>query len=269
MDMQLNGKKALVTGSGSGIGAAIAKSLAAEGAIVVVHGRDQKKTEIIMREIQNIGGTAFRAHGDLTTDSGAQSIIGDTLKSVGAIDILVNNAGATLSAANHSWFDTDMDGWVSEYQINMLSSVRMIRAFADGMKKQGWGRIIQISSRNAISPYANFPAYGAAKAALNHMTLSLSKELSGTGITVNGIMPGLIYTPLLDPWFQETAIKSAGSSNPEDGRKYILKNIIKQTVDRLGMPSDIAHAVCYMASPLSDFMNGTTLRLDGGATPTI
>ena len=88
--------------------------------------------------------------------------------------------------------------WIDDYHQNTIAAVRLIHAFTPAMKERGWGRLIQVSSRNAISPHAHLPTYGAAKAALNNVTLSLSKELAGTGVTSNGIMPGLIYTPQLD-----------------------------------------------------------------------
>jgi 3-oxoacyl-[acyl-carrier protein] reductase len=99
------------------------------------------------------------------------------------------------------------------------------------------------------------------------VNLSLSKELVGTGVTSNGIMPGLIYRPQLNKWFVETAQRH-GSDDPEFGKQYALKNIIHQTVSRLGQPLDIAAAVCFLASPLTDFMTSTTFRIDGGSTPT-
>ena len=136
------------------------------------------------------------------------------------------------------------------------------------MRERRWGRVIQISSRNAISAYAQFGPYGAAKAAVNNLTLSLSKALAGTGVTSNGIMPGLIYTPLVDPWFKALA-KQLGSDDPQVGKEFALKNMLQQTVTRLGQPKDIAAAVCFIASPLSDFMTGTTFRIEGGATPTV
>jgi 3-oxoacyl-[acyl-carrier protein] reductase len=146
--------------------------------------------------------------------------------------------------------------------------VRLAQAFVPSMRQRGWGRLIQISSRNAISPYAQFGPYGAAKAALNNLTLSLSKALAGTGVTSNGIMPGLIYTPLADPWFKALA-QQLGSDDPQVGQDFALKSVLQQTVARIGQPKDIAVAVCFIASPLSDFMTGTTIRVDGGATPTL
>jgi NAD(P)-dependent dehydrogenase (short-subunit alcohol dehydrogenase family) len=202
------------------------------------------------------------------TADGAGTVIEAAEQAFGGIDILVNNAGGSDSATAPDWFDTPVEEWADSYRQNTLSVVRLAQAFVPAMRERGWGRVIQISSRNAISAYAQFGAYGAAKAALNNLTLSLSKALAGTGVTSNGIMPGLIYTPLVDPWFESLA-KQLGSDDPKIGRDFALKNVLQQTVARLGQPKDIAAAVCFIASPLSDFMTGTTFRIDGGATPTV
>src|SRR5580698_4560931 len=211
-------------------------------------------------------GQAVVALGDLKSEAGAAVVV-ETAQQ--AFDILVNNVGGSASIAHESWFDAPLEEWAEKYQHNVLVAVRLVKAFVPAMRERGWGRVIQISSRNAISPHAQFGGYGAAKAAVNNFTLSLSKALSGTGVTSNGIMPGLIDTPQLDSWFVQTAEKYAGTRDPKDGREYVLKNIIHQAVDRLGEPKDIAAAVCYLASPLSDFMTGTTFRIDGGSTPTV
>jgi NAD(P)-dependent dehydrogenase (short-subunit alcohol dehydrogenase family) len=269
MDMQLAGKRALVTGSSSGIGAEIARILAAEGVKVVVHGRNQARTQAVATEIETAGRQTATALGDLTTDDGATAVIEAARQAFDGIDILVNNAGGSASVAHQSWFDASLQEWAETYRHNALAAVRLIQAFVPGMRERRWGRVIQISSRNAISPHAQFGAYGASKAAVNNLTLSLSKALAGTGVTSNGVMPGLIYTPLLDSWFVEVAQKHAGSIDPNAGQEHVLKNIVHQSVDRLGQPKDIAAAVCYLASPLSDFMTGTTFRIDGGATPTV
>jgi 3-oxoacyl-[acyl-carrier protein] reductase len=267
MDLNLTGKRALVTGSSSGIGAEIARMLAAEGVKLIVHGRDPDRTHSVVTAIKTAGGDAAAALGDLTTDDGAKAVIAATEQAFGGIDILVNNVGAT-SVAHPTWFDAPVEEWANNYRQNTLPAVRLAHAFVPSMRARGWGRVIQISSRNAISPHAQFGAYGASKAAMNNLTLSLSKALAGTGVTSNGIMPGLIYTPMIDPWFLEMA-KKQGSNDPKVGQDFVLKNVVQQTVNRLGQPKDIAAAVCFIASPLSDFMTGTTFRVDGGATPTI
>jgi len=268
MDLQLKDKRALVTGSTSGIGAEIARMLAHEGVKVVVHGRDRARAQAVVADIEAKGGRADMALGDLMTRDGIDSVIQTTQRAFGGIDILVNNAGGSNSRSAAGWFETPVEEWTESYHQNALPAVRLAQAFVPAMSDRGWGRVIQISSRNAISAYAQFGPYGAAKAALNNLTLSLSKALAGTGVTSNGIMPGLIYTPLVDPWFKALAMQLA-NDDPKVGQDFALKNVLQQTVSRLGQPRDIAAAVCFIASPLSDFMTGTTFRIDGGATPTV
>jgi 3-oxoacyl-[acyl-carrier protein] reductase len=268
MDLRLTDKRALVTGSTSGIGAEIARMLALEGVKIVVHGRDPDRAQGVVADIQAKGGQAAVALGDLMTSSGMEAVIRATGQAFAGIDILVNNAGGSNSATSSSWFETSVDEWAESYRQNTLPAVRLSQTFIPAMRERKWGRVIQISSRNAVSPYAQFGPYGAAKAAVNNFTLSLSKALTGTGVTSNGIMPGLIYTPLVDPWFA-TLAKQLGSDDPQVGQDFALKNLLQQTVARLGQPQDIAAAVCFIASPLSDFMTGTTFRIDGGATPTV
>ncbi len=268
MDLQLADKCALVTGSTSGIGAEIARTLALERVKVVVHGRDRGRAEGVVADIEARGGHAAVAIGDLMTADGVEAVIKATEQAFDGIDILVNNAGGSNSATASGWFETPVEEWAESYRQNALPAVRLAQAFVPAMRQRGWGRVIQISSRNAISAYAQFGPYGAAKAALNNLTLSLSKALAGTGVTSNGIMPGLIYTPLVDPWFRALA-KQLGSDDPQVGQDFAFKNVLQQTVPRIGQPRDIAVAVCFIASPLCDFMTGTTFRIDGGATPTV
>ncbi len=268
MDLQLANKRALVTGSTSGIGAEIARMLGLEGVKVVVHGRDRGRAQGVVADIEAKGGQAAAALGDLMTADGVEAVIKATEQAFGGVDMLVNNAGGSNSATSLGWFETPVEEWTESYRQNTLPAVRLAQAFVPAMRERGWGRVIQISSRNAISAYAQFGPYGAAKAALNNLTLSLSKALAGTGVTSNGIMPGLIYTPLVDPYFEYLA-KQLDSDDPQVGQDFALKNVLQQTVTRLGQPKDIAVAVCFIASPLSDFMTGTTFRIDGGATPTV
>jgi 3-oxoacyl-[acyl-carrier protein] reductase len=268
MDLQLKDKRALVTGSTSGIGAEIARMLAHEGVRVVVHGRDRARAQAVVAEIEAKGHRAVMALGDLMTADGIEAVVKATNHALGGLDILVNNAGGSNSRSAAGWFETLVDEWTDSYRQNALPAVRLAQAFVPAMRDRGWGRVIQISSRNAISAYAQFGPYGAAKAALNNLTLSLSKALAATGVTSNGIMPGLIYTPLVEPWFKALAMQ-LGSDDPKVGEDFALKNVLQQTVSRLGRPRDIAAAVCFIASPLSDFMTGTTFRIDGGATPTV
>lgn len=143
MDLQLNGKRALVTGSSSGIGEAIAKILAREGASVIVHGRNQERTNRVAQEIIADGGKAFVAVGELDTDEGAKTVADKALSSFGGVDILINNAGAFRM---HGWMDSTAEQWVQLYNANVGSIVRMIQLIVPQMKELAWGRIIQIGS---------------------------------------------------------------------------------------------------------------------------
>ncbi|HVJ89415.1 MAG TPA: SDR family oxidoreductase, partial [Labilithrix sp.] len=194
MDLHLKDKRALVTGSSAGIGAEVARFLAREGVEVVVHGRNAERAGAVANEITTAGGRAALAIGDLSTAEGLSRVIDAVEHALGGIDILVNNAGGPTYMAHASWFDAPLEEWIDDYKSNTLPAVRLVQAFVPGMRERRWGRVIQISSRNAISPHAQLGAYGASKAALNNFTLSLSKALAGTGVTSNGIMPGLIYT---------------------------------------------------------------------------
>jgi 3-oxoacyl-[acyl-carrier protein] reductase len=268
MDLKLVGRTALVTGSTAGIGAAIAEALAREGATVVVHGRSRERAADVADRITKAGGIAHQALGDLGSDEGARSVIDQALAAAPRIDILVNNIGGSVEG-KASWFDTTVAEWAESYNGNTLAAVRMVHGLVPAMKARGWGRVIQVSSRNAISPHANMPSYGAAKAAMNNFTLALAKELAFTGVTSNAVMPGLIYTQQVEQFLRDICRREGWGDDLEKAREHVLKNVCRQTVSRLGEPNDIASYVCYVASPLSDFMTGSIVRIDGGSTPTL
>lgn len=171
MNLQLEGKRALVTGSSMGIGECIAKVLAQEGALVTVHGRDEERTNKVTEEIVAKGGKAFAVTGDLATDEGAQQVADKVVTALSHVDILVNNAGIY---GNSGWMDTTPDDWAHIYNVNVVSMVRLIRHLVPGMKKLGWGRIIQIASGEAIQPFPQMPDYAATKAVNVNMTVSLA-----------------------------------------------------------------------------------------------
>lgn len=145
MDLQLAGKRALITGSSSGIGEAIAKVLAAEGAMVVVHDRDEKNANRVAEDAAAQGGKVIVAIGDLATDKDAKQVADQALSAFGGIDIIVNNA-ATYEA--RLWSETEPENWLDTYNNNVVSVVRMVRHLASQMKAFGWGRIINIANRS-------------------------------------------------------------------------------------------------------------------------
>jgi len=267
VDLQLEGKRALVTGSSSGIGFGIAKALAAEGCAVVVHGRNVERTEANAAAIGETGATVATAIGDLSSDEGAAAVATAAESALGGIDILVNNAGGGTEVSNPSWFTTPLPAWIETYQMNVMAASRLIHRFAPAMREQGWGRIIQIGSMAGTIPTSAQPDYAAAKAAMLAMSLGLSKALKGSGVTVNTVTPGMIWTAGLEDFLRDFAAKR-GWDDIQTAADYILKGT-GQTVVRIGQPEDVAHAVAYLASPLADFVNGVNMHVDGGGTSNI
>ncbi len=174
MDLHLEGKIALVTGSSQGIGAGIARGLAREGAIVIVHGRDRNRANAVAEQIVEEGGTVHAVTGDLTVAAEVDVLLTE-LRGVGAIDILVNNAGG--SGGNSDWSTTEVGAWASTYDANVLAAMRIAKAVLPRMRQVGWGRIINISSLAALMPPAGNPDYSAAKAAMLAMSASIKPLL--------------------------------------------------------------------------------------------
>jgi 3-oxoacyl-[acyl-carrier protein] reductase len=266
MDLQLEGKRALVTGSTTGIGEGIAKILAQEGAFVVVHGRNEKEAGRVAQEIRSNGGKAFIAIGDLATDVGAKQVVDDTLLALGSVDILVNNAGATQGGG---WTNALPEQWLEVYNTNVISVVRMIQLLVPQMKLNRWGRIIQVSAIAATQPFADVPDYSAAKAGVVNMTVSLAKELAETGITVNTISPGPIVTERWKQLALQIAQSKGWGTDMTEIEKYMLQGIAGNPVGRLGRVEDIAHLVTFLCSPHAGFINGVNVRVDGGYVSTV
>jgi 3-oxoacyl-[acyl-carrier protein] reductase len=268
MDLHLKGRRALVTGSSSGIGTGIARLLAGEGASVVVHGRNAERLAQVAAGIETSGGEVASALGDLATDDGANSVAAAALDAFGGIDILVNNAGGASEDEAKSWFQVPVGEWVATFQKNVGAAGRLIHHLAPPMRERGWGRIIQISSMAGTIPTSAQPDYGPSKAAMVNMSLGLSKALAGSGVTVNTVSPGMIRTPGLDDFLRQFAQKRGWGDDIDQAAAYILKGT-GQTVHRIGEVGDVANAVAWLASPLADFVNGINIHMDGGASPSI
>jgi len=260
MDLKLNGKRALVTGSSSGLGEAMAKMLAAEGAHVYVHGRDLTRTNKVVSDIINAGGKADAAIGDLSSDEGADGVAQAVLAG-GPINILVNNAGYF---EHTSWANTSTADWLNVYNVNVVSYVRMIQRFVPSMKKQGWGRVINIGGGLGVQPIADLPHYNATLAARHNMSVSLARQLNGTGITSNVVAPGGIMNPAVEQWLRSAAATKGWGDNFEDIEKNAVKEIIPNDTNRFGRPEEIGGAVLYLCSTYADYISGAMIRVDGG-----
>jgi 3-oxoacyl-[acyl-carrier protein] reductase len=266
MDLRLAGKHALVTGSSGGIGEGVAKIMAREGVAVVVHGRSEASTARVVKEILDTGGKAFAATGDLSSDQGASRVADRAFGALGAVDILVNNAGVFPF---RGWTDTTPEDWSQIYNINVVSMVRLVRLLTPQMKQLGWGRIIQIASGVATSPNASMPDYAATKAATVNLTVSLARELAGTGITVNTVTPGAIVTPGWKDLALALATAQGWSADVNEIERRLLAGPLANPAGRLGRIEDVANVVAFLASPLADYVNGANFRVDGGLTHAI
>lgn len=259
MGSALAGRTAFVSGSSSGIGAAIAAHLAAEGAAVIVHGRDRTRAEKVAASIRAAGGTAHIAIGDLTDDTAAGAVIEAALGAVPAIDILINVAGG---AGSEGWANSTADVFEESFQTNLASAVRLIGAFLPGMRARRWGRIVQIGSIAAQRPMPDqVPAYCAAKAGLAALTSSLAMTVAGEGVNVNAVSPGYIVTPLLRDYFlamPENAGRDWAEIEPA------IAEMVGIRLGRLGRPEEVAAMVGFLVGPGGDWITGSNFRIDGG-----
>ncbi|WP_431239450.1 SDR family NAD(P)-dependent oxidoreductase [Mycolicibacterium aichiense] len=257
MELGLAHKRALVTGSSAGLGRAIAEMLAAEGASVVVHGRDADRTDAVVAAIRANRGDAVAVLGDLSTDKGASAVA----EAAGDIDILVSNAGYYDGA---SWADLSADEWIRIHQINVVSVVRMIAHVVPGMRRRGWGRVIQIGGGLAVQPVAQQPHYSATLAARHNLTVSLARELSGTGVTANIVAPGAILTDSTRDMVLQAAVANGWGPAWPDIEKAAATTWFPNDIGRLGRPEEIAAAVCFLASMHAGYISGADLRVDDG-----
>jgi len=256
MDLQLDGKRALVTGSYRGTGEIIAARLAAEGARVLVHGFEAGQAEAVAQSIP--GAEALT--GDLLSDAGAERVWA-AASAGGAVDILVNNYGR----AGRGPFDSPAEDWHGMLEENVLSAARLVRLALPAMSGAGWGRIINLGTAGSTRPGAGNPHYYAAKGALATMTQSLAQAVAGTGITVNLVSPGLIHTAEVEAWLMTRGRDRGWGSTWAAVEARAVAEEFPNPVGRFARREEVADLVCFLVSPRAGYIHGQNIRVDGGA----
>jgi NAD(P)-dependent dehydrogenase (short-subunit alcohol dehydrogenase family) len=258
MIIDLTGKRAVVTGSTAGIGFAIAKGLAASGAAVVLNGRADAKVkaavEALRKEVPQAQVEGVAA--DLATAKGVEEF----LKRVPEADILVNNLG--IFEPKNFEDITDQD-WTRFFETNVMSGIRMSRAYVGGMKKKDWGRIVFISSESGINIPLEMIHYGMTKTAQLAVARGLAESLAGTGVTVNSVLPGPTRSEGVVDFFGKMA-KDQGVSQAQMEKDFISQHRPSSIIRRLASVDEVANMVVYVCSPQASATTGASLRVEGG-----
>ncbi len=239
--INLAGQRALVTGATSGIGRAVAMELARDGAEVLVHGRDAARGSETVEEITASGGKARFMAADLTDPADVRRLADEA----GDVDVLVNNAGISVWGPTA---DFDVEAYDAMFAGNVRAPFLLVAAIAPGMVARGKGSIVNVSSMAASVGMTGGAAYGATKASLSSMTRSWAAEYSPSGVRVNAIAPGPVYTPT--------------PSGPE----FIKALGEKTAMNRASEPEEIAEVVAFLVSPAASYVTGATVAADGGRT---
>ncbi|WP_426285765.1 SDR family NAD(P)-dependent oxidoreductase [Luteibacter sp. E-22] len=263
MNIDLSKRSAIVSGSTAGIGLAIATGLAAAGASVVVTGRTQARVDEAIASVKKAvpGAKVSGVAADLGTAEGAAVLI----KAVPDTDILVNNLGIFEPK---DFFDIDDAEWTRFFEVNVTSGVRLSRHYAKGMAQRGWGRVQFISSESGVQVPAEMVHYGVTKTAQLGVSRGLAEVLSGTGVTVNAILPGPTLSEGVSEFFGKIA-QSQGKSLDEVERDFIQTHRPTSLIKRLLSVEEVANVSVYLASEQASGTTGASIRVDGGVTRSI
>ena len=258
MDLQLAGKLALVSGSTAGIGFAIANALSREGARVIVNGRSDERVKSAMERVlaQNPNAQLEPLAADLGGAPGAE----EALRRFPEVDVLVNNLGIFEPKPFAEISDAD---WLRFFEVNVMSGVRLSRAYLPRMKERNWGRIVFISSESGLQIPAEMVHYGVTKTAQIAVARGIAETCAGTGVTCNAVLPGPTASEGVNDFVGSLA-QQAGQTRDQVEKEFFEKARPTSLLKRFATPDEVAAMVAFVCSPLSSATNGAALRVDGG-----
>jgi NAD(P)-dependent dehydrogenase (short-subunit alcohol dehydrogenase family) len=251
------GRAAVVTGGGRGIGAAVARTLAAAGASVVVTSRTGTQVEGVAASIRSSGGRAWSMECDVTDEAAVAAMAAEAVDRLGHVDILVNNAGVASSSPVHR---TTLEDWDRLMRTNATSAFLCTRSFLGPMVERGWGRVVNVASVAGLHGARYIAAYAASKHALVGLTRAAAAEVAGRGVTVNAICPGYVDTAMTTESVARIVEKTGRTE--DEARAAILAG---SPLGRLLTPNEVAAAVLYLCWDAASGVNGQALVMDGGA----
>ncbi|AKJ31788.1 SDR family NAD(P)-dependent oxidoreductase [Caldimonas brevitalea] len=263
MQIVLSGKTAIVTGSTVGIGYAVAAGLASCGAAVVVNGRKQEAVDEAMARLrQAVPGAQVRG---VAADLGSAEGCAQLVRAEPAADILVNNVGIY---GPRDFFEVPDEEWSRYFEVNVMSGVRLSRAYLPGMAERGWGRVVFVSSESGLNIPADMIHYGVTKTANLSVSRGLAKRMAGTGVTVNAVLPGPTLSEGVQSMLKPSA-ERAGRSVEDTATAFVKSQRASSIIGRAATPEEVAHLIVYVCSLQASATTGAGLRVDGGVVESL
>lgn len=263
MKLGLENKLVLVTGSTGGIGKGTAKSFLQEGARVIINGRTQKSVQATVDELSAFG-TVYGIAADVSNAEESQILV-DEVNKLGSLDVLINNTGVFEVKP---FADVTDEEWLSYYQTNVLSSVRLSRAFLPGIIEKKWGRIINLASEAGIKPYPELVPYGVSKTSLITLSRGLAELAKGTGVTVNSVLPGPTWTEGFAKFITDLATEKGQELEPFI-QEYFQESTPTSLIQRFATVEEVADTIVFLSSVNAAAINGIAQRVEGGIIQSI
>ncbi|MBG0739663.1 SDR family oxidoreductase [Paeniglutamicibacter antarcticus] len=266
MDLEIEGRKALISGADSGIGWHTARLLLSEGATVVITDLDQQKLDTAAQKLEAKPGRLHAFAADITSVESLAALHANVAKAVGDIDILVQSAGIT--GAQGLFHEISDEGWTNTILVDLIGPVRLVREFLPDLRTGGWGRLVLMTSEDAVQPYDDELPYCAAKAGVLAFAKGLSQTYALEGLLVNTVSPAFIHTPMTDAMMQKRA-DELGVSVKEAIESFLTEKRPNMELRRRGEPDEVAGVIGFLCSERASFVNGSNYRVDAGSVATI